>query len=74
MHFLGFRIERLGGKPLGNLRQTQEHVMDCERRLNLLEKHRKSVTVKTLRQEETDDEIAEILAGSTSTIDEGGAD
>ena len=74
MHFLGFKIERLGGKPLGNLRQTQEHVMDCERRLNLLEKHRKSVTVKTLRQEAMDDDIAEVLSGSTSTIEEGGSE
>ena len=72
VQFLGFRIEWLGGKPLGNLRQTQEHVIECERRLNLLEKHRTSVAVKTERQTQMDDEIAEVLSGSTSMIESPG--
>ena len=70
MQIFRLRIEWLGGKPLGNLRQTQEHVIDCERRLNLLEKHRTSVGVKTVAEEAMKDAIAVVLAGSDRIIEE----
>ena len=70
MDIFGLRIEWRGGKPLGNLRQTQEHVIKCEERLNKLEKHRTSVAVKTERQDQMDDEIAQVLAGSTTLIEQ----
>ena len=72
MHFLGFRLEWVGRKPLGNLRQTQEHVIDCERRLNLLEKHGTKVTGERIKKLAMDDDIADVLAGSTPMIDQGG--
>ena len=72
MDIFGFRLEWVGGKPLGNLRETQGHIIDLEKRVDRLEKHGTKMAGKALKKEAMDGEIAEVLAGSNAVIETPG--
>ena len=63
MDIFGFVIEWRGGKPLGNLRATQGHIIDLEKRVKILEGNRSSKAGDARKRAKMDSDIADVFAG-----------
>jgi len=66
MRIWRLKIEWGLGRVIGGIGPLNEAVVDLQRRVNDLEKHQVRVKERTVKEEETENEIEEILSKSHS--------